>query len=220
MNRVNSTPPIQLGSDEVLADRDFTHPSQSQIDLQYLQQLRAYAQQLAKQADLLAPQKPTHGWNFADAVGLLRRMIVLQPQTLRQVSPIFVVGFCGQRRTAITAEHAQQIAELDGALVQELAQHPHMLAYCSIQTSVDGFDWANLVLLAHADGITHWRNSQTHKQAVDSLAPQYYRSIRLHNGILPHGIASANLVLHSTKYFDYTDTTPWRAVRQLQKDKE
>ena len=105
------------------------------------------------------------------------------------------------------------MAKVDADLVAELRQHPHMLCYCSIETG-DG-NWHNLVLMSDDEAIGHWRDSHRHAWAVDSLTPRFYRHIRLHNGVLPCGLASERIVLTSTKYYDYEGETPWRAMRVL-----
>jgi hypothetical protein len=48
------------------------------------------------------------------------------------------------------------------------------------------------------------------------MSPGYYTVIRLHNAFLPGGIMSNNkLILIRTKYIDYQEPTPWRAVREF-----
>jgi hypothetical protein len=102
---------------------------------------------------------------------------------------------------------------VDDALVEELRQHPLMLSYCSIETG-DG-NWHNLVLMSHDEAMQHWRDNPRHGWAVDSLAPRYYEHIRLHNGLLPRGLASNAITLTSTKYYDFSGDSPWRANRLL-----
>ncbi len=80
-------------------------------------------------------------------------------------------------------------------------------------------NYSNLVLFAHEDAKVRWSRSKAHHQAVSALAPNYYRSIRLYNGILPQGIRhSASLRLGRVKYFDYGHDPCWRAVREFSEE--
>jgi len=46
------------------------------------------------------------------------------------------------------------------------------------------------------------------------LAPRYYVTIRLHNGLLPCGLASSQMILNATKYYDFQSEELWQAVRE------
>jgi hypothetical protein len=74
-------------------------------------------------------------------------------------------------------------------------------------------NWANLVIMQHAEGIQRWRTSQKHAYVARKFAPLFYSGIRIHNGVLPRGLTSPRLVLLNTKYYDFRGGRLWRAVR-------
>ena len=107
------------------------------------------------------------------------------------------------------------MSEVDSRLVEEMRTQDHMLCYCSVERE-DG-NWCNLVLIRTPQGIDHWREGHQHSYATHVLSPQCYQWIRLHNGVLPQGLASPHIELTRTKYYDFGsgDGNDWRAVRVL-----
>ena len=199
---------LELATHDFLDDKPFTHPGHNADDLRNLERLRHSLTQHLQTADGEDCQRQIE---FVEEDGRAMRHIIVRSRTLHDAAQLMVVGFCGHKRAHLHRQQQEEIATVDADLVDELCQHPHMLAYCSIE--IDGGDWQNLVLLDHGEGIAHWRDSQRHLWAVESLTPRFYENIRLHNGVLPHGLASERIVLTSTKYYDFTGETPWRAVR-------
>jgi hypothetical protein len=139
------------------------------------------------------------------------RVIVIRPNAVLSAERIVVVGFCGQKRADLSEALSRQMSDLDTQLVHELSDHPHMLAYSSLQLA-DG-NWHNLVLIAHEDGIPHWRESARHIYSANEFTPRYYSNIRLHNGELPNGLASQKIILSATKYYDFDCTPYWYGSR-------
>lgn len=139
------------------------------------------------------------------------RVIVIRPNAVLSAERIVVVGFCGQKRAGLSEALSRQMSDLDTQLVYELNDNPHMLAYSSLQLA-DG-NWHNLVLIAHEDGIPHWRESARHIYAANEFTPRYFASIRLHNGELPNGLASQKIMMSATKYYDFDCTPVWYGSR-------
>lgn len=61
----------------------------------------------------------------------------------------------------------------------------------------------------------HIRDSETHKYAAYQLAPRYYEWIRLHNGIMPGGMARCDLVLQKTNRHTFLMNSLRPIVREL-----
>ncbi len=98
-------------------------------------------------------------------------------------------------------------------LVKGLADYPYVISYSSLQLE-DG-NYGNLVVLSEEAGRENWRESKTHQYAVAELAPGYYESVRLHNGLMRGGLSSTPTIeLTSTKYFDYRDGL-WCGLREI-----
>lgn len=146
--------------------------------------------------------------------GLYRRLILGDCTALRTLPRLIFVGFFGQRRRNVTVA---RINLLDEDLLSELVCQPGVLAYYTLELA-DG-DYGNLVLFNSEEAKRHWSNSQLHIDAVRELAPTYYKSVRIHNGTAPGGLLSdAPLLIERTKYYDYDQPQPWRAVREVTKD--
>jgi hypothetical protein len=192
---------LQLSPSEILPNRPFTHPNHTQADLIALEQTRT---QLRENLQLAADSSFTIN-------GERHRFIVLNRQALLTAQPITVVGFCGTQRLPLGGALLEEMSVVDGDLVRELAQHPDMLTYSSIQ--IEDGNWRNLVLLRSNEGIEHWRESQRHVYATNLLSPRYYTHVRLHNGVLSHGLASSHIHITSTKYYDFESEPTWRAMR-------
>jgi hypothetical protein len=203
---------IQLGTNDIIKDKPFTHTARTASDADSLERLRRTLARLLRGMSDDDCRCQQH-LEFVEEDGRAMRHIVIRPQGLLDATALTIVGFCGQKRAPLGLQEQEEMAHVDAELVAELCEHPHMLSYCSIETG-DG-NWHNLVLLSHHDGIQHWRGSARHMWAVESLTPRFYQHIRLHNGALPDGLASERIVLTSTKYYDFSVSPPWRAIRML-----
>ena len=193
---------IHLSTTELLPNRPFTHTRNTELDLSDLERIRTMLRE--------ALQMP----NTADEIsGDAYRFVILNREALLTAQPITVVGFCANRRGYLSPALLEEMNVVDGDLMRELAQHPDMLTYSSIQLP-DG-NWKNLVLLRSEAGVGHWRNSHRHVYAANMLSPHYYANVRLHNGVLPQGLASPNIILASTKYYDFESDPIWRAIRAI-----
>ena len=202
---------VQLTPTQVIEDKPFTHIGHNAADIVGLDTLRHRLRAMLKNMTDAQWDCQQH-LEFIEDNGKGMRFIIVRPRQLLAATELTVVGFCGRKRHVHLHEQ-EEMAQVDAVLVAELCEHPDMLCYCSLET--ESGDWDNLVLMSKPEGIQHWRGSARHSWAVDSLTPRFYEHIRLHNGVLAHGLDSEPLVLTSTKYFDFSGTEPWRAIRQL-----
>jgi hypothetical protein len=203
--------PVALHGTDILPERPFTHPDHTASDHAILQQLAAVLYPLAAQYQIVDLSQLPYVRQQTDGNGLAHRVILIRPRRLLQERPLTLVGFFGQRRAQADDS---RLHPLDDVLVQELPSHPDLLSYSSVALACGNY--ANLVLFAHPEGKQQWSQSQTHAQAV-ALAPDFYRSVRIYNGRLPHGLQPTSFpILDTVKYFDYHSQPLWRAVRQLE----
>lgn len=135
--------------------------------------------------------------------GRQHRLIINQAHLLRTLPHLAFVGFFGQRRRGlVTASLLDLVVALDDALVEELRDHPGIVGYCTCELA-DG-DYGNLVLLRDEAAKAAWTRSEQHSYVAQTLAPHYYRSVRLHHGSIPGGLAAGHdPVIERTQYFDY-----------------
>jgi hypothetical protein len=204
---------IRLGRHDHVPERRFTHPEHNQRDAAILELMRARLYDTLLRSDIGAGDERNRELYIQyvkEQHERLHRMVILSRQLLLNAYPLTVVGFFGERRGEANPALLQDV---DTELVQEFLHHVYVLSYSSLELA-DG-NWANMVLMLGAEGIQHWRNSHKHAYAARELAPQFYHTIRLHNGTLPGGLSSPNLTLAATKYYEFHSQGLWQAVREV-----
>ena len=208
---MSSDPTIRLHPTDVLQNRPFTHPKHIVGDVNSLRymvdQLCMFMEAPNLDQDRSPPivvhQPPRDQWTY--------RLVIVRPDELRAERQLTFVGFLGQRREDADHDVAR---EFDRALVAEIPDYPGLLSY-STMALISG-NYSNLVLFTDPSAKQQWSRSQAHAQAVNRLAPDYYLSVRLYNGVLPRGIhASRDLRLERIKYYDYRDDPWWHGVREF-----
>lgn len=147
---------------------------------------------------------------FAGPNGRRLRVILNNAAPLDSGRDLALVGFFAQKR--FNADRTV-IDGVDVALQGEFQSYPQVVCYCTLQLE-DG-NFGNLVVLEDDAGREHWRESAHHQYAVAELAPNYYASLRLHNGVMRGGLKSEpDIHLVRTKYYDYRDGF-WCGLRDL-----
>ncbi|HEX6385697.1 MAG TPA: hypothetical protein VF177_13585 [Anaerolineae bacterium] len=198
---------IALGHSDIISERPFTHPSHTAADLSILRymvdQLCLILEYPHMFADLPQPlwlQQPS-----------AHRLVIIQPDRLKVLGQLTVVGFFGQKRPDADPSLTD---EFDNILIAEFPGHPDLLSYSTL--ALDGGNFGNLVLFAHPEAKQQWSRSNAHAQAAGKLAPNYYASVRIYNGFLPDGVKeSKTLQVSRVKYFDYQNSPLWQAVRTM-----
>ena len=143
------------------------------------------------------------------------RLIVTDSGRSHGSAPVAVVGFFGERRVDASPEVAENIERVNATMLENFAQFPLLLGYVS-RLLADGFNYANLVVLADEVGIERWRDRAEHVPAATVLSPEYYTSVRIYNGEMPCGLGCwAHLRLKVVKYWDYRGDATWQAVRDF-----
>lgn len=200
----------RLGSSEIVEGRPFTNLEGSHADLRTLQYMANRLGWLIRQPAAI-PTQPRPVVLFLDEPDHpIHRLALARPELLRQPVDLTVVGFCGRKRPGVDRG---PLETLDRKLIAEFPQHEALLSYSTLQMA-DG-NACNLVLFSRPQGIGHWATSETHSRAVQ-MSPEYYESIRLHEGRLRGGLRlDSKLVLLRTRYYDYRQQPVWQAVREM-----
>jgi hypothetical protein len=144
-----------------------------------------------------------------DPTGREHTVLIAQPERLRSLRVLTVVGFFGQRNPTASPQERQALWDIDDRLVEEVSQHSGILSLSYLELA-DG-NYGNLVVLADRAAAEHWTTSPTHSEAVRHHAPKNYQSIRIHNGTLTDGV----LAVTRTKYYDFRGPTLWTGVRDF-----
>lgn len=197
-----------LGVTEAAPRRPFTSPDLYRRDCAILAHLVEDLEVLLDARTRIVPYRAIE-WTVDD---LKRRVIVCDPVTLRQGGvDVNVVGFFGERNPE---RDGAPLEEANAEIILEFRNYPGILSYSSMELE-DG-NWANLVLHDKPDTREYWRASRLHAEAAEKLSPLFYRTVRIHNGILPGGLYAGHpLELQQTKYWDFRRPKMWRAVRDL-----
>ena len=143
--------------------------------------------------------------------GLTHRLLICDVDRLRSHPGLCVVGFFGDKRADTDG---RELDEANSRIVSEFHKYPGILAYASVELP-EGH-WANMVLHDDPVDVQFWRTSEMHQRAVETLSPEHYNNIRLHNGRLTSGVFDRpQIVIRKTKYYDYSGDEQWRAERTL-----
>jgi hypothetical protein len=207
-----------LASAQVLPDRPFTHPRHGVEDGQVLRYLAAALYETMGRPDSYRGRSVPVVHFYRERDGRYHRQVLVRPEALREPRPLAVVGFFGQRRPEADS---RPIEAMDEAMLPELAEQEGLLAYCTLALAAGAVrhhlvDFGNLVVFAGPEAKAQWRASERHRYAATCLAPAYYASVRIYNGVLPRGLVDpGSLELQVVKYFDYRETPPWRGLRTL-----
>lgn len=199
---------VALGPADIVSDRPFTHPDHTIADLNVLRYMIDRLGLILEYPNLygglpqpLRLQQPA-----------AHRLVIAQPDRLETLDQLTVIGFFGEKRPDADPVLTD---EFDSILIDEFPQHPDLLSYSTLALKAGNF--GNLVLFANSGATQHWSRSKAHAQAAGKLAPSYYASVRIYNGLLPDGIKnSKTLHIVRVKYFDYQSAPLWQAVRNMQ----
>lgn len=203
--------PVELAPNEGPPEHPCADPKLYHSDialLNYLlQDIRALVRQAAAGLIELDPYQQL-AW---EVHGLRRRTVICDPTRLVEHADVQIVGFFGNRRTDTNRD---EIDEVNLGLLGEFRDYPGILSYSSVELVDD--HWANLVVHAEPTDRERWRSSTLHIRAAEDLSPDFYHSVRIHNGCLPLGVVGPEtVVIETTKYWDYDVSPAWRAQRAL-----
>lgn len=205
-----------LAPEDKVEGRDFADPEQIPNDVNTLRYMTDQVCLFLRNPHLYAGQTRPIIIHRPDTVKWVYRMVIPDPEWLLSLTEIAFVGFLGKRREDADLALGN---EFDEILVGEIPEHPGLLCYSTMALMCGNF--CNLVLFADETIKDNWSRSKAHAQAVGRLAPDYYLSVRLYNGILPKGVGgSQSLYLTKVKYFDYRENPWWQAVRQFENSEQ
>lgn len=201
-----------LSAAEAVSHRPFTSPALLARDkaiLSYLLEDLRVLMASSETSGVIQPYEPME-WMVH---GRKRRAVVCNPASLQSARrELCLVGFFGERHPE---RDGTPLEETNAELVLEFKHYPGILSYSSMEL-VDG-NWANLVLHDKPEAREYWRASQRHAEAATRLSPLFYRTVRIHNGVIPRGVAGkGSIVIQRTKYWDFARSTVWQAVREYE----
>jgi hypothetical protein len=141
------------------------------------------------------------------------RIAIYGPQELLLSNKLDLVGFISRKLQPEDPHVIEEIRAIDKKLIVELISTPGLMSYSSLELR-DG-RWCNLVLFTGPETKAHLKNSETHAYAAYQLSPRYYDWVRLHNGIMPSGLARNEMLLQKTTYYQFHRPHEKPTVREL-----
>ena len=186
-----------LGAGERLPGRSFTDPEHTRADAGVM--ARMLARLRLEAASWPGRRTAVELITYARA-GCRHWLVVPCPSALRTARDVTAVGFFGDLRPEV--DHAA-IYQLEAEVVERLSRYAPggLLSYydAELEPGMHG----NLVLFATREVPAAWHGDVVHARAV-SLAPRHYRCLRLDRGIIGGPLlASGDLVVERTRYFDF-----------------
>jgi hypothetical protein len=146
----------------------------------------------------------------------IHRIVVYNQQEILLKSSLMFVGFISGIQEHVSPATIQELHRVDKLLIAELAGHPGLLSYSSLELRKNR--WYNLVLLSDYTAKTYFKHNSTHRYASYQLAAHYYAWIRLHNGVMPGGLPYNEMLLQSTKYYTYPESGQKHIRREVPYD--
>jgi len=204
---------IQLNTGEVFAHPALPCVRKAKLDLVVL---RYMAQRVAVTLHALVQETNTARpllYYLDERRRRTHRMAIYNPEELLLHNELAFVGFVSGKLKPLRPSVAADLRIMDRKLVTELVNTPGLLSYSSLELH-DG-NWCNLVLLNDAEVKIRLKNTATHQYAAYELAPGCYEWIRLHNGYMPAGLVSNDMILQKTRYYSYTGAERRPTIREI-----
>jgi hypothetical protein len=181
------------------------HPQYNDIetttrDLSILTAMLRQVEDIRKQVEQPIPLALPVITSAAELGQRTHRVVIYRPLPSDQQELQFV-GFVSKSHPDTPESILTALAHVDKALIMELAEHPGLLNYSSLELS-DRI-WYNLVVFARTEVKNDILALKIHQSAAYELAPSYYQWIRLHHGTIAGKRLSEGLTLYKTKHYTF-----------------
>jgi hypothetical protein len=202
-----------LGPDELLADRPFTNPENTEREADVMRSMLDFERGLARgweEAGSNAPAKVVSNEN--DEAGLRHLLVVPSTQALIESADLTAIGFFGKARENV--DH-QVLFGLEEELIARMERYGEvgLLSYYDVELALPKGSYGNLILFSTPDVPEEWYGDEVHRRAV-KVSPGHYHRIRLHKGRVSGRILhGGGLAIERTKYLDFEEPDIWFGLR-------
>jgi len=159
----------------------------------------------------VASQRPIV-YNFQERHGRIHRIAFYNCQALLQRPTLAFVGFISRKQKMRDAFSVDEIHTVDAQLAAEMVNNSGVLGYSSLELRTG--IWCNLVLMENIEAKQQVLRTETHAHAAYQLAPRYYEWIRLHTGIMPHGLFHDEMKALHTRYYMFQAAQQRPVIRE------
>ena len=204
-----------LGPEELLSDRPFTDPANTEREADVMRSMLDHVRELAggwNEAGSEAPAKVVSNEN--DDAGLRHLLVVPSTRALIDSADLTAIGFFGKAREAVDHE---VLFHLEEELIARMDRYGEvgLLSYYDVELALPKGSYGNLILFSTPDVPREWYEDEVHHRAV-KLSPGHYHTIRLHKGHLPGRVLDGGrLTIDRTKYLDFNEPEIWFGLRNF-----
>ncbi|GAC1391762.1 MAG: hypothetical protein NVSMB38_13210 [Ktedonobacteraceae bacterium] len=182
-------------------DTRATFLSKGTSDLLVLKCMRQRVRLTLHQLEPCATSQRPILYNFQERHGRIHRIALYNVQELLQRPTLAFVGFISRKQKVLDGSIVDEIHAIDTQLIAEMVNNPGVLSYSSLELRTG--IWCNLVLMDDIEAKQQVLRTETHAYAAYQLAPRYYEWIRLHTGIMPHGLFHDEMEVLRTRYYKF-----------------
>lgn len=186
--------------------------SKGTSDLLVLKYMRQRVRLTLHQLEPCATLQQPILYNFQERHGRIHRIALYNCQELLRRPTLAFVGFISRKQKPLDASIIDEIHTIDAQLVAEMVNNPGILGYSSLELRTG--NWCNLVLMHDSEAKQQVLRTETHAHAAYHLAPRYYEWIRLHTGIMPHGLFHDEMKAVHTRYYMFQGAPQKPVVRE------
>jgi|GEM_PF-2424939 len=200
---------VQLTLNDLLVERPFTDPDHVAADSAIMRTMAMQAWNLSSQIHSPVNYYPCpNAWQ--------KRTMLFDTSAMRNHELLSCVGFFGNKRVDVSPDLEREVSDAGKKLCDALYDLSSMVCYIT-NLLADAHNYANFVVMKSPQTIEEWRKNEIHQSVTALLSPSYYYNVRIYTGTLSvlDSLCAFKLDLQSVKYFDYTQTEPWRAMRTL-----
>jgi hypothetical protein len=204
-----------LGPDELLPERPFTDPANTEREADVMRAMLEYERKLARdwrEAGGQAPRQIVS--NEQDEAGRRHLLVVPDTETFIQAGDVTAIGFFGHAREDV--DHGILFG-LEEDLIGRMPGYGAvgLLSYYDVELFMPKGAYGNLILFSTSDVPKEWYQDEVHRRAVE-VSPRHYHEVRLHKGHVPGPLLGAGqITIERTKYLDFQNGDIWFGLRKF-----
>jgi hypothetical protein len=204
-----------LGPEDVLSERPFTNPDNTEREVDVMQTMLEHERGLAQRWADSGPEAPAQVVvREPDQAGHRHLLVVPDTRALVESADLTAIGFFGRPRDDV--DHSILFG-LEDELIERMGAYAEvgLLSYYDVELDVPKGVYGNLILFSTPDVPKAWYQDEVHSRAVE-LSPGHYHEVRLHKGSVEGPLlGGGEIAVERTKYFDFKGADVWFALRRF-----
>lgn len=204
-----------LGPDELLSDRPFTNPENTEREADVMRAMLDHERELARgwlEAGGNAPDQIVS--NELDESGRRHLLVVPDTAAFGDAADVTAIGFFGRARENV--DHGILFG-LEEDLIARMPGYGEvgLLSYYDVELFMPKGAYGNLILFSTPEVPEEWYRDEIHRRAVQ-VSPEHYHEVRLHKGHVSGPLlGSGQIAIQRTKYLDFQNGDTWFGLRRF-----